>query len=172
MQTIKIPQQYTITSAVNRLINRFKSEKVYVKQEDLNALKTIAETLNFFFGEVKKTDNLYFKLSAKLFSEYLAKHKSWDVAKKALVRDLQMPIDFYEMMVKSNSDMVMCLKEFDKTDYSDGNTYLENKKVLDNLNEKEIEKLKNASFGTPQEEVNRYLHNILSDLFVEFNTKP
>lgn len=169
MQTTDIPQQYTVSNAMHRLINRFKSDKIYVKAEDLNALKTIAEALNFFFEDIKRTDNLYFKLSAKLFAEYLPKHKSWQIATKALIRDLQMPISFYEMMVKSNSDMVLCLEKWKEFGLENDASHDITQDFLKNLNEDNLEDLSKASLGTPQEDINSLLYRILGDLFIEYN---
>lgn len=156
MQITDIPKKYTVTQAVNRLINRFKSEKIFVKQEDLNALKEIAIAMNFLFSNIKKNDNLYFKLGCKMLLIYLQHYKSWKVAVKQLKADLEMPIEFYEKMIYSESMSLSLIN------------YQEKSGDVNSLNDEDLVKFIDNAFGLTQSQSNRLVYDILSDLFLKY----
>lgn len=174
MQMTDIPQQYTVKRAVDRLINRFKSDKIFIKQEDTNALKEIAIALNFFFSGIKKNDTLFYKLALKLMLTYMQHYKSWKLAFKQLQTDLEMPVEFYEKMILAETNSILFQKQCDKLGLSSDN--LESGEVthpdirsteISNLDDDSVKSLVDSLSGYTQQEVNDLLFNFISDLFIQ-----
>jgi len=155
MQTTDIPKQYTVSQAINRLVNRFKSDKIFVKAEDLNALKEVAIALNFLFSNSKKNHNQYFKLGCKMLLMYLQHYKSWKIAVKQLKSDLDMPIEFYEQMILAESNSIHL------------SNFITDPKEIDKMTDEEVFKLAENVSGINQNQCNSLIYDILSDLFIK-----
>ena len=153
-----IPKQYTVAQAVNRLVNRFKSDKIFVKAEDLTALKEVAVALNFLFSSTKKNDNQYFKLACKMLLMYLQHYKSWKIAVKQLKSDLDMPIEFYEQMILAESNSIHL------------SNFITDPKEISEMTDEEVLKMTENAFGMTETQCNSLIYDILSDLFIKNST--
>lgn len=153
-----IPKQYTVSQAINRLVNRFKSDKIFVKAEDLNALKEVAIALNFLFSSSKTNDNQYFKLGCKMLLMYLQHYKSWKIAVKQLKSDLDMPIEFYEQMILAESNSIHL------------SNFITDPKELDKMTDEEVLNLTEKGLGMNETQCNSLVYDILSDLFIKNST--
>lgn len=155
MQTTDIPKQYTVSQAINRLVNRFKSDKIFVKAEDLNALKEVAIALNFLFSNLKNNDNQYFKLGCKMLLMYLQHYKSWKIAVKQLKSDLDMPIEFYEQMILAESNSIHL------------SNFITDPKEIVKMTDDEVSNLAENVSGINKNQCNSLIYDILSDLFIK-----
>lgn len=177
MQISDIPKQYTVKRAIERLVNRFKNERVFVKAEDLTALKEVANALNFLFAQNKRNDNAFFKLGCVLLLNYIRHYKSWKIAVKQLKNDLDMPIEFYEKMITSETNSVILSNTCETLNvehfYNEDEQILNGEKTsveIESLSDEDLEKLKKGVFGYSESQIKEIIYDVLNDLFIRHGT--
>lgn len=162
-------QRYTVTQAIKRLAGKMKNDRFTVYQNDIEAIKAIAEAFNNITNYTRQNDNLTYKLLLHCFLIELRHWKSWDFAVKNLQMTLKYSIESHEDLLHGEINNIRGIGLMDK--YGIDPHTKEGKERLNNLSESEMSEIIDK-LVIPKEKTNEYLYNLANNLYLEFKNKP
>lgn len=179
MQTTnQTPEQYTVKRAMERLINRHKSDRIYVKQEDLNALKTVALSINHYYADSKKNDNIMYKLLMILLWHNLVHYNNLNDAVRSIYDALSMPFQFHEEKLQSELNSInFSRKRIDlgfPNDFENAKKGIVSQPLLENaalgkLTPEQEKELIDSMFSVSLQDAQSLVFDIADDIFKRFH---